>query len=90
MPSSLIEICHGPLSRTQCRLPTPTVATPPWSCAGSLLLDVARFLKEDPALRMNFLMDVTAVDYSDLWKEAHAGFLRFLRRCGEPLVSDSG
>ena len=28
------------------------------------LLDVARFLKEDPASQMNFLMDVTAVDYS--------------------------
>ncbi|HLV00282.1 MAG TPA: NADH-quinone oxidoreductase subunit C [Acidobacteriota bacterium] len=29
------------------------------------LLDVARFLKEDPELRFNYLMDVTAVDY---WK----------------------
>ena len=28
------------------------------------LLEVARFLKEDPALQMNFLMDLTAVDYS--------------------------
>ncbi len=28
------------------------------------LLEVARFLKEDPALQMNYLMDVTAVDYS--------------------------
>ncbi len=28
------------------------------------LLEVARFLKEDPALLMNFLMDLTAVDYS--------------------------
>ena len=28
------------------------------------LLEVARFLKEDPALKMNFLMDLTAVDYS--------------------------
>jgi len=28
------------------------------------LLEVARFLKEDPALRMNYLMDLTAVDYS--------------------------
>lgn len=31
---------------------------------GESLLEVARFLKEDPALRMNFLMDLTAVDYS--------------------------
>ncbi len=28
------------------------------------LLDVARFLKDDPALQMSFLMDLTAVDYS--------------------------
>ena len=28
------------------------------------LLAVARFLKQDPALAMNFLMDLTAVDYS--------------------------
>ncbi len=28
------------------------------------LLEVARFLKEAPALQMNFLMDLTAVDYS--------------------------
>ena len=28
------------------------------------LLEVARFLKEDSALQMNFLVDVTAVDYS--------------------------
>jgi len=28
------------------------------------LLDVARCLKEDPAFQMNFLMDLTAVDYS--------------------------
>lgn len=29
------------------------------------LLEVAQFLKEDPELRFNYLMDVTAVDY---WK----------------------
>ncbi len=28
------------------------------------LLKVAQFLKEDPAMKMNFLMDLTAVDYS--------------------------
>ena len=28
------------------------------------LVDVARFLKEDPGLAMDFLMDLTAVDYS--------------------------
>ncbi len=28
------------------------------------LLEVARYLKEDPDLAMNFLMDLTAVDYS--------------------------
>ena len=30
----------------------------------SFLLDAARFLKDDPSLQMNFLMDMTAVDYS--------------------------
>ncbi len=32
------------------------------------LLEMARFLKEDPALQMNFLVDVTAVDYSAFGK----------------------
>ena len=32
------------------------------------LLEVARFLKEDPAFSMNFLVDVTAVDYSAFGK----------------------
>ncbi len=32
------------------------------------LLEVARFLKDDPALQMNFLMDLTAVDYSAFGK----------------------
>ncbi len=38
------------------------------------LLEVARFLKEDPALRMNFLMDLTAVDYSAFGKEPAPAF----------------
>ena len=32
------------------------------------LLEVARFLKEDLAFKMNFLMDLTAVDYSTFGK----------------------
>jgi len=32
------------------------------------LLEVARFLKEDPSFQMNFLMDLTAVDYSTFGK----------------------
>jgi NADH-quinone oxidoreductase subunit C len=32
--------------------------------AREFLLDVARILKEDPAFQMNFLMDLTAVDFS--------------------------
>ena len=32
------------------------------------LLEVARFLKEDPALKMNLLVDLTAVDYSTFGK----------------------
>ena len=38
------------------------------------LLEVARFLKEDPALRMNYLMDVTAVDYSAFGKRPAPAF----------------
>ncbi len=38
------------------------------------LLEMARFLKEDPAMRMNFLMDVTAVDYSTFGKGPASAF----------------
>ena len=38
------------------------------------LLEVARFLKEDPALQMNFLMDLTAVDYSKFGKSPAPAF----------------
>src|SRR5688572_14190611 len=38
------------------------------------LLQVARFLKEDPALQMNFLMDLTAVDYSTFGKSPTRAF----------------
>jgi NADH-quinone oxidoreductase subunit C len=38
------------------------------------LLEAARFLKEDPALRMSFLMDITAVDYSAFGKRPAPGF----------------
>lgn len=38
------------------------------------LLEVARFLKEEPACRMNFLMDLTAVDYSAFGKRPARAF----------------
>ncbi len=38
------------------------------------LLEVARFLKEEPALRMNFLMDLSAVDYSTFGKGPASAF----------------
>ena len=38
------------------------------------LLEVARFLKEDPALQMDFLMDLTAVDYSTFGKQPAPAF----------------
>jgi NADH-quinone oxidoreductase subunit C len=38
------------------------------------LLEVARFLKQDPALQMNFLMDLTAVDYSAFGKRPAPAF----------------
>ncbi len=40
------------------------------------LLEVARFLKEDPALQMNFLMDLTAVDYSTFGKSPAPAFFQ--------------
>ena len=36
------------------------------------LVHVARIVKEDPAFRMNFLMDLTAVDYSVFGKQSPA------------------
>ena len=38
------------------------------------LLPIARFLKEDPALQMNLLVDVTAVDYSTFGKSPAPAF----------------
>ena len=38
------------------------------------LLEVARFLKTDPAMKMNFLMDLTAVDYSTFGKSPAPAF----------------
>jgi|SRR5215471_3760462 len=38
------------------------------------LFEVARFLKEDPALQMNYLMDLTAVDYSTYGKRPAPAF----------------
>jgi NADH-quinone oxidoreductase subunit C len=38
------------------------------------LLEVTRFLKEDPALQMNFLIDLTAVDYLTFGKGPRPAF----------------
>ncbi len=38
------------------------------------LLELARFLKEDPGFRMNFLMDLTAVDYSTFRESSKPAF----------------
>src|SRR5882724_6290989 len=38
------------------------------------LLEVARFLKADPALQMDYLMDLTAVDYSTFGKRPAPAF----------------
>ena len=40
------------------------------------LLDVARFVKVDPGLQMNFLMDLSAVDYSAFGKGPAPAFFR--------------
>jgi NADH-quinone oxidoreductase subunit C len=39
-----------------------------------LLVEVARTLKEDPAFQMNFLMDLTAVDFSSFGKKPSRAF----------------
>ena len=54
------------------------------------LLEVARFLKEDPALQMNFPMDLSTVDYSAFGKSPAPGFLRFLWCRGEAPGPDPG
>ena len=41
---------------------------------GTFLLEVARYLKEAPALQMNYLMDITAVDYSAFGKRPAPAF----------------
>ncbi len=38
------------------------------------LLEVARTLKEDPAFQMNFLMDLTAVDFSSFGRKPSPAF----------------
>ena len=38
------------------------------------LLEMARFLKEDPAFKMNLLVDITAVDYSTFGKRPAPAF----------------
>ncbi len=38
------------------------------------LFEIARFLKEDPAMKMNFLMDLTAVDYLTFGKSPAPAF----------------
>ncbi len=62
-PSALLEAVEG-------RFRDAVTARHTWRGDATVILrreslvDVARFLKEDPALQMNFLMDLTAVDYS--------------------------
>ena len=54
------------------------------------LLEVARFLKEDPAFSMNFLVDVTAVDYSAFGKGPAPAFFASSGVTVSPFSSDSG
>ena len=51
----------------------------------TFLLDVARFLKEDPALQMNFLVDVTAVDYSAFGEPTYDDLLRRAAKPSYPM-----
>jgi NADH-quinone oxidoreductase subunit C len=42
--------------------------------AREFLLEIARTLKDDPAFQMNFLMDLTAVDFSEYGKKPAPAF----------------
>src|SRR2546426_10382678 len=48
------------------------------------LLEVARFLKEDPGMRMSYLMDLTAVDYSAFGKRPTPAFFASSGVAGRP------
>ena len=50
------------------------------------LLEVARSLKEDAAFQMNFLMDLTAVDFSAFGTKPSRGILFLVRRGGASLI----
>ena len=66
-PSSLIESVTS-------RFPGAVVSSHTWRGDATVIigrehvLEVARHLKGDPALQMNYLMDLTAVDYSTFGK----------------------
>ena len=72
-PSALIELVTD-------RFPDAALAFHTWRGDETVilryefLLDVAQFLKDDPALQMNFLMDLTAVDYSAFGKSPAPAF----------------
>lgn len=61
------------------RFPQAVIASHAWRGDATVtirreaLLEVARFLKEDPSFQMGFLMDLSAVDYSAFGKQPQAG-----------------
>ena len=71
--SALIEIVKD-------RFPDAALASHTWRgdetviLRRDFLLEVSQFLKDDPALQMNFLMDLTAVDYSAFGKSGAPAF----------------
>src|SRR5881296_3528869 len=62
------------------RFPDAVSASHAWRGDATVILrreflpEVARYLKEDPALQMNYLMDLTAVDYSTFGKRPAPAF----------------
>ena len=72
-PASLIEAVTA-------RFPDAVTASHAYRGDATLILDrrflfeVARFLKEDPGVLMNYLMDMTAVDYSTFGKRPAPAF----------------
>ena len=72
-PASVIDSVKG-------RFPEAVTSSHAWRGDATLvlrrefLIEVARYLKEDPALQMNYLMDLTAVDYSAFGKKPAPAF----------------
>lgn len=79
--------------RLQARFPQAVIARHAWRGDETVtirrenLLEIARALRDDPGFRMNFLMDLTAVDYLTFGKapQAKGGFVNAGIRLPQPM-----